>query len=215
MRAGILVLALALVWPLSASAIKQVTLYALFHDKAILLVDGSRRVVQRGETTPEGVKLLSTNTGTEEAVIEIDGNRETLKLNVIISGFTRGGTGNVILYAEPDGHFHADGLINDVAVRFLVDTGATTIAMSSEAARRVGLNYKNDGQRGFATTAGGVVPIYGIKLRKVQVGDIMLHDVEAGVIEGNFPPEILLGMSFLSRLDMKRSGNRLELTQRF
>ena len=56
--------------------------------------------------------------------------------------------------------------------------------------------------------------MYGVKLAKVQVGEITMHNVDAGIIEGNFPTETLLGMSFLGQLDMKREGEKLELRQR-
>jgi aspartyl protease family protein len=196
-------------------AADKVTLQALFRDKAIVLVDGTRRVVKAGETTPEGVKLLATDTREETAELEFNGRREVLRLGVVAAAFASAARGSVTLYAEPSGHFHADGTINGVAVRFLVDTGATVVVMSGVAAQRVGIDYKRIGRPGVAQTASGVVRTFNFRLDKVQVGDITLHGVEASAKDGPFPSEILLGMSFLSRVDMKRSGERLEMEQRF
>ena len=95
-----------------------------------------------------------------------------------------------------------------------MDTGATSIAMNSQVAARLGIDYKRTGKQGVSQTASGLVRMYGVKLAKVQVGEITMHNVDAGIIEGNFPTETLLGMSFLGQLDMKREGEKLELRQR-
>lgn len=191
------------------------TLQALFKDKAILVIDGARRVLSAGEESPEGVKLIETDTRTERAEIELAGKRQTLTLGVVLGSFAPTGRESVTLFAEPDGHFHADGTINGMPVRFLVDTGATTIALSGAEASRLGIDYRKRGQAGYASTASGVVRMYAVKLDSVQLGPITMYGVDAGVLEGTFPREALLGMSFLSRLDMKRDGQRLELTQRY
>lgn len=117
--------ALALLLSIGAPAARSVTLHALFQDKAIVVVDGGRRVLKVGEASPEGVRLVSTDTQSEQAEIEVNGKRETLKLGVVISVFQSAARGSATLYAGSDGHFHAEGQINGVAVRFLVDTGAT------------------------------------------------------------------------------------------
>jgi aspartyl protease family protein len=195
-------------------AVDSITLQALFKDKAIFLIDGTRRVLTRDEPSPEGVRLIATDTVAEQAEVEVDGKRQTVKLGMVMAGFgPRGGAPSVVLFAEPNGHFFADGLINGQPVRFMVDTGATTIAMSSVDASRIGIDYKK-GKQGHASTAGGVVRMYGLRLSNVKIGDIMLYDVEAGVIEGNFPTTPLLGMSFLGKLEMKREGQQMELKQR-
>ncbi|BAU49027.1 aspartyl protease [Sulfurifustis variabilis] len=196
-------------------AVERVTLQALFKDKAILVIDGARRVLSAGEESPEGVKLIETDTRTERAEIELAGKRQTLTLGVVLGSFAPTGRESVTLFAEPDGHFHADGTINGMPVRFLVDTGATTIALSGAEASRLGIDYRKRGQAGYASTASGVVRMYAVKLDSVQLGPITMYGVDAGVLEGTFPREALLGMSFLSRLDMKRDGQRLELTQRY
>lgn len=192
----------------------NLTLFALFKDKAILQVDGTRRVLDTGAVSPEGVKLVSTDTRLEEAVVEVSGKRETLKLGVVIAAFQGAARESVTLYADGNGFFHAAGAINGRPVTFLVDTGANTVALNSALARSAGIDYTK-GQQGVAKTASGISRMYGVKLDSVQVGDIVLRNVDAGVIEGPQPDTPLLGMSFLSALDMKREGNRMELTRRY
>lgn len=192
----------------------DMTLYALFRDKAIVHIDGTRRVLATGDTSPEGVKLVSTDTEAEEAVVEVKGKRETLKLGVVVSAFTSSAPESATLYADGSGFFHAEGSINGTAVTFLVDTGANTVALNSALAKRAGIDYAR-GQAGVAKTASGFARVYGVKLDTVKVGGITLHNVDAGVFEGPQPDTPLLGMSFLSALEMRREGNKMELTRRY
>lgn len=198
----------------TVGAVDSISVHALFQDKAILVIDGKRRVLAKGETSAEGVRLIATDTAAEEAEVEVGGERRIVKLGMVMASFQPAGQASVTLWAGSGGHFHADGTINGLPVRFLVDTGATTIALSGDDARRLGIDYRKSGRPGFANTAGGVVRTYALSLQKVELGPILLYDVAAAVIEGPFPREPLLGMSFLGRLDMKREGEKMELTQR-
>lgn len=197
-----------------ACAVESISLQALFKDKAIFLIDGARRVLTKGEESREGVRLVSTDTVAEQAEIEVGGKRETVKLGMVMAGFQGGGRASVLLFASAGGHFFADGFVNGLPVRFLVDTGATTIALSEDQAKRLGIDYRRRGQPGHASTAGGVVRMYSLNLDKVEVGPITVYNVAAGVVEGAYPREPLLGMSFLGQLNMKREGEQLELSQR-
>jgi aspartyl protease family protein len=211
-RALLLVFVGSAAWP--AAAFETITLQALFKDKAIFLIDGSRRVLAKGEESKEGVRLISTDTIAEQAEIQVGGKREIVRLGMVMSGFQPTTRASVTLYAGTNGHFHAEGSINGLPVRFLVDTGATTIAMSGDEAARLGIDFRKRGRAGYASTAGGVVRSYSLTLDKVEVGAITLYNVDAGVVEGSYPSEALLGMSFLGRLNMKREGEQLELSQR-
>lgn len=197
-----------------AAAAEEVSLQALFQDKAIVLVDGTRRVLAVGQASPEGVKLLATDTGAETADIEVGGKHEKLKLGVVISSFAPRGKGNATLYPGGNGHFFTDGWINGTPVRFMVDTGATVIAMNSGVAQSIGIDYRRNGKRSVASTPGGYVRTYDVKLDSVQVGGITLYNVDGSVIEGNDPRVVLLGMSFLGQLDMKRDDEKMELNER-
>lgn len=214
---GILTVAVLSMLPQWLGAVERITVFALFQNKAIINIDGARRVLSTGETSPEGVKLIRTDTQQELAEIEIGGQREMLALGVVNAG----GFGqteesdSITLWADTGGFFYTSGTINGVQVRFLVDTGANTIAMSSRTAERIGLDYKRHGRAALANTAGGIVPMYSLRLNSVSVGGITLHNVDAGVIQGDHPPDVLLGMSFLGRLNMKRDGDKMELTKRY
>ncbi len=221
-RATAVVLAIALLAGMpGAWAVRQLAVLALFENKALLQVDGERRLLRAGETSPDGVTLISADSG--QAVIEVDGRQETLTLGM--SGHfpgseeaaespSWGGPETVSLWADGSGFFYASGRINDYPVRFLVDTGANSIAMNAELARRIGIDLQQ-GQRGVATTAGGITPMVGVTLSEVTVGGITLRDVKAGVLMGPFPEIPLLGMSFLGRLDMVREGHRMDLKRRY
>lgn len=203
--------------PLKGVAADSITLLALGDNKAILLIDGARHVLTTGQTSPEGVKLIRADT--TSAVIEHEGRTEELVMRVIVSpGFDDEAREivdqTVTLWADPNGFFHADGTINGYPVRFLVDTGASSIAISSDLARRIGLDLSK-GQRALAQTASGTALMVALKLDTVTVGSITLHNVDAGVIMGSSPLTPLLGGSFLGSIDLVRSGNRLELKKRY
>ena len=212
--AKLMISAVLLLTACAANAVEKISLLALFKDKAIIVIDGARRVLKSGEVSPEGVKLLATDTQEEKADVEIEGRHEVLKLGVVIASFASKGKGGATLYPDRGGHFFADGLINGTSVRFLVDTGATVVAMSSVTANRIGIDYLKNGRPGMASTPAGYVHTYNISLDSVQVGGITLYNVDGSVIEGNDPREALLGMSFLGQLDMKRDSNKMDLIER-
>jgi aspartyl protease family protein len=194
----------------------DISVSALFNGKALIAVDnGKPRMTSVGETTAEGVKLIGATS--ESAVIEYAGKRQTLLLGQgtrIGSAAAGPGSGQVTLSAGTGGHFWAPGAINGVSIRFLVDTGATSIALSSDAAKRLGLNYLA-GARVNVKTANATLTGYRVNLDTVRVGDITLNSVEGIVLEGRYPEDALLGMSFLNRMQMKRDGDTLTLVRRY
>ncbi len=203
-------------WVMPHAHAADIAVTALFNGKAVLIIDnGKPRTLSVGQSTPEGIKLMSATS--ESAVIQYAGKRETLLLGQgtrVGGSAATGGPGQVTLSADTRGHFFADGMINGIGVRFMVDTGASTIALSSDEARRLGVNYLS-GPRGYAETANGKMPVHAVKLDTVRVGDITLNNVEAVVSEGRGLPVALLGMSFLNRMQMKRDGDTLTLLKRF
>ena len=196
-------------WALSASAwAADVSVVALFPGKAMLVIDkGKPRTLRAGETFA-GVTLVSSSS--EEAVISIHGKQQNLRIGegVYSALSVQSDHATVILASDRNGHFVSSGSINGAAVQFLVDTGATVVAMSVAEARRAGVNYLA-GERGYSQTANGVAPIYRVKLGQVTLGDITLRDVEGMVHEGGALPVVLLGMSFLGKLEMRREGDTL------
>ena len=87
------------------------------------------------------------------------------------------------------------------------------VSMGPNDAKRAGIDYL-DGEKTYATTANGVALVYRVQLDKVRVGDIVLYNV-AGLVHENINlPVVLLGMSFLGRLNMRREGDMLTLSKR-
>ncbi len=197
---------------LPAWAVDSIRVVGLFSGTAVLDLDGRQRLLRAGQTSPEGVKLISANA--QEAVLEVNGRRATYALGSHISSKYNDAAGRQIavrIWPDARGMYTVVGSINGFPVRFLVDTGASTIAMNGAVARRLGIDYRVTGQRGLASTASGVVRSYGVTLDRVKVGDIELRNVRAGVIDGSHPSQVLLGMTFLNRVDMAREGQMLEL----
>jgi aspartyl protease family protein len=124
---------------------------------------------------------------------------------------TSAGDGTVTLYKGGDGHFVVDGQVNGKRVRFLVDTGASDVALSVDEAERIGIDTRRLTFNRPYMTANGMTIGASIRLQRVTVGDITIQDVEASVM----PTEsgmALLGMSFLNRLDgYEVRGNQLTL----
>ncbi len=118
--------------------------------------------------------------------------------------------GVVTLFAEGHGHFFADAIVDGTHVDFLVDTGASLIALTELDAQRIGLNLNELDYRHRANTANGVVPVAVIKLDQVEIGGITVYDVDAAIHRGAGLDQSLLGMSLLGKLSSFRiDGTRL------
>jgi len=184
----------------------------LFKDKAIVSIDGGKpRTLSAGQTVL-GVRLLAADS--DSASFDVDGKRRTLSMGQSFAGGpATAGRQSVSLTADARGHFAAAGSLNGYPVSFLVDTGATSIAISAAEARRMGLDYKA-GQAVGVGTAAGVVPAWRVKFNTVKVGSITLSQVDGMVVETGLSMP-LLGMSFLNRMEMKRDGQTMTLTQRY
>ena len=167
----VLVVSLA---PSLGFAVDKISVLGLFKDKAIINVDGKQRVLKVGEPSPEGIVLISANS--EEAVMEVDGETASYRLGSHIGTiYDKPAEGPVVqIWPDSYGMYNIIGNINSYPVTFLVDTGATLIAINKNEARRL-----------------------------------------ATVVDGDFPTEVLLGNSFLNRLEMRREGKMLELKKKY
>ena len=210
LRPGLLI-ALCLIAGLLQAA--DILVLGLFRDMAILRVDGKQFKLRTGEVSPEGIKLISANS--EEAILEINGQRETYQLGSHISSSFSAPEKAGAMIRPINGMYKVNGFINRQPVEFLVDTGASSIAMNANQARKLGINFRYEGEEGYSSTASGYAKIYKLKLDSVQIGDIVVKNVEAAVLEGNFPTTALLGMSFLNRVNMKRDGQLLMLEKKW
>lgn len=208
-------LALLLLLPAVAHAQEEeINVVGLSQGWAVVTVGANPRprVLRDGDSLPGGARLLKATP--ESAVFEIDGKRRIITMgNRVAAAAPTSSGGQVILSADERGHFVTTGTINGGTVQFLVDTGATMISMGRGDARRVGIDYRK-GQKGVSNTANGVAPVYKVKIDTVRVGDITLNNVDALVHDQDLP-WVLLGMSFLNRVEMRREGENLTLIKRF
>jgi len=208
---------IALLLPLACgpAAAVDVALIGLGGDRAATLAigGGEPKMVSVGQTW-RGVKVISVERELGQATVEIDGKPRVLKIGQHYrSAAAASDRQSVTLAADPRGHFFTDGAINGNPVRFLVDTGATMIALPAADALRLGIDYRK-GERGYSNTAGGVVPIYRVRFDTVRLGSIEVTGVDGVVIEQGLDIA-LLGMTFLNRVEMKRDGHTMVLIRRF
>lgn len=200
----------------AAAAQTAVALQGMLGSKALLIVDGAPpKSVAPGESH-KGVKVLSTLG--DQAVVEFGGRKHTLRVgeapaSVGGSGAAGPGGSKVILTAGSGGHFVTQGSINGRAAQFMVDTGATSVAMGMQDAQRLGVDWRK-GQLGRSSTANGVVTVYFVKIASVRVGDVEVYDVDGAVMPGSMP-YVLLGNSFLTRFQMTRHNDQLVLERRY
>ncbi|UVE17294.1 TIGR02281 family clan AA aspartic protease [Pseudomonas sp. LS44] len=205
---------LAVVLLLSASALQaapQVQVVGLFPGAAVLKVDGQRKLVKVGQTGPGGVQVISADS--RGAVLRIDGvdSAYSLSREYGDGGYAVPSKQQLSIAKGVGGHYWVAGSISGQPVQFLVDTGATSIALNDGQARRLGLDYRVQGQRMLVSTASGTANAWRIKLDRVKVGSLELLGVEAMVLEGNAPTEALLGMSFLNRVGWREEQGVLML----
>ena len=192
--------------PLSAYAVENIRVMALFPGKAMVAVDGKIRLLKTGKTSPEGLLLISADSS--EAVIEINGERKSYKVGAKYGGsFTASAKREVRIPRDNRGGYTTVGSINGRTVDMLLDTGADSVAMSSVEAKRLGLPYWLNGTKTMVRTASGYARGYTVVLDKVQVGSITMNNVRGIVVEGGSPEKVLLGMSFLNRVEMSNNGN--------
>lgn len=209
-------------WALIAGAMfspmalaQAVTLSGMLGNKALLVVDGGApKSVAPGESF-KGVRVISTQG--DIAVLDVGGHRQTLRVGdspVSVGKPINTATSNrIVLSADAQGHFFTQGLVNARPVQFLVDTGATTIGMSSSDADRIGLQYKQ-GTTVQVSTANGVVPGWRVRLSSVRLSDVEVHDIEA-IITPITMPFVLLGNNYLTRFQMTRNADQLVLEKRY
>jgi len=192
----------------------DVALIGVIGDKAaVLAVDGGEpKAVKVGQKW-NGVTVLAVEK--ERATVEIDGKRRVLVLGQHYRGAApTSDRQSVTLAADSRGHFFADASVNDVPMRFVVDTGASVVVLSAADASRLGVDWRR-GPRRMIQTANGATAGYLVKLDKVRVGGIELMNVEGTVIEEGLGAVGLLGMSFLNRVEMQRDGQTMTLIRRF
>ncbi len=129
-------------------------------------------------------------------------NRNPLSMELL------SGIREVVLQQNRQGHYVANGTINDVAVTFLLDTGATDVAIPETIATQAGLQR---GTASRAATANGVVTVYSTRVDELTIGNIVLEGVNASITSSMVGNTILLGMSALKQIEFSQRGSELTL----
>ena len=207
---------LAQAFHLAAHAEDSIRLIAAGTHRAIVEVDNERHVLTFLEPDQNGISLVSSSTG--EVVIRVDGELVRLDMfsgpeHVFLETDSAAGRADdsAVLWMSGDGFLYADGSINGKLTRFKVDTGATNVVLSGNEADRLGINWSR-GRKGYGSTAGGIVPTRSFVADEITIQGITLRHVPASVIPGSFPVTPLLGGTFLNRLNMTRTGLRMDLS---
>ncbi len=199
-----------------AHAAPHIEVIALFENKAMLHIDNDQVLVSVGETTKHGVKLISANA--HAAVIEINGENRIYQLGNVVRNTTtdeQKTEPEILVYQGADTMFRTIGSMNGYPVNFLVDTGASSIAMSSVQAKRLGINYKLKGEPTWVATASRVERAVRVTIDKVTISGVTIRSVEGLVIEESEPSTPLLGMSYLNRFKIINDGNLMRLKRKY
>jgi aspartyl protease family protein len=184
----------------------------LAQGSAILMIDGQQRMLREGNRSPEGVLLVSADG--KQAVLEINGKRKTISLSRgIVNQFKATDKTEIRIASGAGGHYQTKGLINGIPVDFLVDTGATSVAMNHFEADRLGIDYRG-GAPIEVNTANGTAKAFLVTLSKVSVGNIVINQVTAVVSSTDSPSIVLLGNSYLSKVDFKIDQGVLVLKEK-
>ena len=183
-------------------------------DKALLVINGKPRSLAVGAQA-DGVRLLGMDPGS--ALVEVGGQRLRLEIGAtpvsLGSAAPPPGAGNrIVLPIGSGGHFTSAGNINGRPVMFMVDTGASLVALSQQEAQRIGLRFQ-DAPRGIVQTANGQVPVHRVRLSSIRIGDVQVYEVDAVVMPASMGM-VLLGNSFLNRFDLKRDNSTMTLDKR-
>ena len=191
----------------------EVQFVGSFGDKAaVLSIDGAAPKTVRVGERHGGVAVIAVEQ--DRATLEFDGRRRIVRRGQHYRADAASeARQSVLLKADPRGHFLAEGRINDGAVRFVVDTGATAIVLSTQDAERLGIDYRK-APMGLLQTANGMAQAWRVRFDRVRVGAIELQQVD-GVVTEKGADVALLGMSFLNRVEMRRDGENMTLIRRY
>jgi aspartyl protease family protein len=197
------------------AAATDVSLIGTFGTHAAILAvnGGAPKTVKVGQSFG-GVTVVSVEK--ERATVDVDGKRRVIVRGQTFSTSGSGERPSAVLIAGQNGHYTADGQVNGGQVRFVVDTGASVVALPANDARRlsiISIDYRK-GQLATVQTAAGPTPAYSVRLDTVRVGGIELHNVEGMVIESGLPIA-LLGMSFLNRVEIRNDAGQMTMIKRF
>lgn len=207
-------------WAL-ASEDSEIRVIALFKNAAMVEYAGKQKMYRVGQKIAPHIKLIKSDP--HSAIFDISGKQQelTLKQGSFAANYSEEKAAQpppskvAKILRNNSGMYQTVGFINGVSVQFLVDTGASQVAMNERVAQQVGLLYKLQGEPVSVSTAAGVVPAWRAMLKTVRVGGIELRNVQALVVKGVGPDEVLLGMSFLNRVKMEDNGQIMQLIKKY
>lgn len=207
------IFALSLLGASGLCSASQVQVVGLFPGAAVINVDGQRKLVREGQTGPGGVVVVRVDK--QGATLRVDGVERLYPLSrEYSSGYAEPLKKRLSIARGPGGHYWITGSVNGHNLPFLVDTGATSVALNEGQARRLGIDFRANGRLLQVNTASGISRGWQVTLDRVKVGDIEVLGVEAVVLEGASPTEALLGMSFLNRVGWREEQGMLVLESR-
>lgn len=201
---------------------QEVKLLGVFGDRAFVKVDDKSAVIRAGQHL-QGVKLKTM--GHQQVVLVIDSQEVALSVGQVFQSTPPPlvdakkpdpvkPKASINIFSNLSHQFVTNGVINGRMVTFLVDTGASSVSMSRKQAQRIGLDFRTKGKEGLSNTANGAVKHWQILLNSVKVGAITLSFVEATIRDTDDDLPILLGMSFLNRVQLEQSGQKMVLTEK-
>ncbi len=195
-----------------AQGAEPVQVLALFEGRAVVRAATEQQLLKVGQTSADGITLLAADP--HGARVRYRGEEYQLRLSRHVSSRFQGAERQrVAINADALGQYRVRGSVNGTFVDFLVDTGASIVAMSRLHARSIGLSL-DGAEPGRVHTAQGTVASHFITLDAVVVGGITAHHVRAAVIDADYPLEILLGMSFLRSVALQEQDGVLTLSQK-
>jgi aspartyl protease family protein len=206
---NVMVLTIAMLLHGASAHSAELVVRGLFKGAVLLEIDGQQKLVRAGSSHPKGAKVLTANS--RSALVRYHGKNHRLTLNKRIGAlYTESGRQEVVLTRNSNREYRTRLSVNGRSADAVIDTGATSVAMSSRQARQLGINYDNAPVVSIAT-ASGVSRGFSVKLDKLSVGGIERHHIPAVVLDGDYPHVILLGMSFLEHVDIQERGSILTL----
>ena len=210
-RSGLAILASLLLMASAAwSAPPRIEVEALFTDAAVLKIDGERKMLRAGQSY-KGVTLVAAYSRT--ATLEVDGETMVLGTSRHIGTQYEASESQVVnIPRDAMLQYQTTATVNGRTVQVLVDTGANVVALNSNHADALGVNYR-EGAPGRVETASGSIKAWIVTLRSIDVGGIQVDNVQASVVEGDFPSTILLGMTYLRHVEMRESNGVLSLSR--
>lgn len=190
-----------------------VVLQALFNNKAMVSINGKSILLVKDKPV-QGYRLIKSDS--YEAVIEFNGQarRYTINGSPVQSRYSAGKElAAVTIWPNKRGLYETGGSVNGLHADFLIDTGASVVAMNESHARAFSISTEKALRIKVETASGSLIGRQ-VKLRVVKIGGIVVNNVDAVILPGNFPRKILLGNAFLKNIEMKRQGQAILLQAR-